>query len=349
VEKINWNESDIELLKKYYSTKGSDIPELSKKFSHNSIRQKASRLKFKNKLTKKWTKEEDDYIKKNIKIKSHKEISNDLCRTSKSISGRVYRSLHLKSGFWKKANYNFFKTWSDDMAYILGYWFADGYISSKGYLVGISSKDISIINSIKKILNANHKILTSKKRVNEKEYTIHSLVISNKEMYNDIKHLGGVARKSLIATFPYIPNQYIRHFIRGYFDGDGSISVKKGNCPCITFVGTKCFIESLMNNLPYKKEIRKHKNIYIIGYSGKKAQDILEYMYNESRIYLKRKYKLYKKAINWKHFGWTDEEKLLLKENYPLLGYKIPELLKNHTHCSISHKAQRMNLKYVRQ
>ena len=51
--------------------------------------------------------------------------------------------------------------------------------------------------------------------------------------FSDLNKLGVVERKSLILTFPteqQVPKHLMPHFIRGYFDGDGSVyKQKQGN------------------------------------------------------------------------------------------------------------------------
>ena len=63
----------------------------------------------------------------------------------------------------------------------------------------------------------------------------------------DLKKLGCVENKSLILTFPteqQVPKEFVYDFIRGYFDGDGSITNCNGNYN-LNFVGTKSFITTL--------------------------------------------------------------------------------------------------------
>jgi hypothetical protein len=53
-----------------------------------------------------------------------------------------------------------------------------------------------------------------------------NLTFSSREMCKDVEKLGGIKHKSLILEFPsfdIVPEKYMSHFIRGYFDGDGCI------------------------------------------------------------------------------------------------------------------------------
>ena len=86
-------------------------------------------------------------------------------------------------------------------------------------------------------------------------------------------------------------------------------------------------------------------------YTGKRAQDVLNYFYKNATVYLDRKYKKYELALQWvkkqECNKWTKvaQEKLLI--DYPFKGYKIPELLKHYSKNGIRNKARRMGVKYI--
>lgn len=63
----------------------------------------------------------------------------------------------------------------------------------------------------------------------DKRYPHCYIEISSKIIYNDILALGGIPAKSLTVKFPNIPENYISDFLRGNFDGDGSIYYDKSN------------------------------------------------------------------------------------------------------------------------
>ena len=191
---------------------------------------------------------------------------------------------------------DFFKEWSTKMAYILGYWFADGCIWSGGghHNINFTSNDRQHLEKIKSILQSDHKIYS---RIGDNSY---KLEIGCIEMYDDIIKLGGCERKSNIVKFPNIPKEYLWHFIRGYFDGDGSVYFRKKE-PRISFTGNIDFINGLMEKLPYKVKLQLFKNnICCIKYTCEYAQDILFMMYGCADLYLDRKYKRYKMARKWK-------------------------------------------------
>ena len=108
---------------------------------------------------------------------------------------------------------------------------------------------------------------------------------------------------------PDIPSELMRHFIRGYFDGDGSIilshntsyyrrenNVKKYIYPtyCFLLLGTHIFLEKIIENLPklhYSILPTKTKEIKTLRVCAKCDFDILySFLYNDSTIFLNRKH-----------------------------------------------------------
>ena len=138
-------------------------------------------------------------------------------------------------------NYDYFKVWSPNMAYILGLWWADGniYHNNKNNVWNFSIKlkqdDAYLLQEILNEMESRHKIY--KKKDNSCEISI-----CCKEIYNDIKVLGGIEQKSLKLHFPNIPEKFLPHFIRGYFDGDGHMYKSKN---AAYFISTKEFCEKL--------------------------------------------------------------------------------------------------------
>lgn len=62
---------------------------------------------------------------------------------------------------YKKVNTRFFKKWSDDMAYVLGFFAADGGITINnrgGYYIDIHICDGNLLYKIRKVLESDHKI-----------------------------------------------------------------------------------------------------------------------------------------------------------------------------------------------
>lgn len=187
---------------------------------------------------------------------------------------------------------------NEEKAYFLGWLFSDGYNSEKYYItLDIKYSDREILNVLSSFIykNKHPKHIVRKFENGKKSIKI---CICNQHMCDVLKELGMVKAKSLILKFPDIKNKkVIRHFIRGYLDGDGSIVVHK-NRPTIYFFGTYSFLDSLKKILMNEVFISntkiisasKKSNIFRLGITGKiDVRNLIEYLYKDSNYHLKRK------------------------------------------------------------
>lgn len=142
-------------------------------------------------------------------------------------------------------NQDYFKTWSHNMAYVLGLWFADGCIyGNKMFDITLHKKDKYILKKVAEELKYEGPLYDYVDRQAAR------INFSCKVIYEDIITLGGMERKSLALKFPEVPKKYLPDFIRGYFDGDGSVMNLKNNRLNSAFTcGNKQFLESLLKIL----------------------------------------------------------------------------------------------------
>lgn len=122
----------------------------------------------------------------------------------------------------RKVNQDFFKTWTSDMAYILGFLYADGNISStkrSGHYIAIYSADRSLLKDIRQCWQSDHKL--SKRSV--RSGSVYRIQIGSKEWFTDLGILGLSPNKTKRLELPTIPNKFFGDFVRGYFDGDGNV------------------------------------------------------------------------------------------------------------------------------
>lgn len=189
---------------------------------------------------------------------------------------------------------------TEEKAYWLGMMFADGciYWHATSYKIELTLKesDLEHLLKFKKFLDWDKE---PKYRPNQKAYRV---MFSCRKLAEDLMDLGCVRRKSLILKFPTkVPDNLIRHFIRGYFDGDGCISVKhnvKSDVPIVSLLGTFEFLQSLievfkMEYTPIKKCKKNSSNTYYIRFKKEDAYKFLHYIYDDASIYLQRKYDKY--------------------------------------------------------
>ena len=210
-------------------------------------------------------------------------------------------------------NINFFKIIdSQEKAYFLGLLYADGnnYIrKNHSYEVSIKLQiqDKLILEKFRDYICPNLKLKEIiDKRTNNKHVL---LKINNKELSNQLTNLGCIPNKSLSLTFPKIEEKLINHFVRGYFDGDGSLYNRKQTKTGYVNYGwqitsTKMFCESLkiyLNKLDIHSSMKlacsKTNNITCTLSVGGNKQIIklLNWIYKDSALHLDRKYEKYLK------------------------------------------------------
>lgn len=215
-------------------------------------------------------------------------------------------------------------------AYVLGFFFADGCNHDlsdldDGYnhqnVISFTQleQDKDILDQIRSAMECNrpYKEIVQKSNGNKK-FTL--AIVSNK-LSSALSKIGGTPRKSLTLEFPkFISSELMPHFIRGYFDGDGSVwngkrkkmIVKDERHPGKTrekivhnvkfnFTGNPVFIEELQNYLIQELGFRKTKLNFsgkarsgtycTMEYSGRKQmKKLFDFMYNNATIYGSRKY-----------------------------------------------------------
>lgn len=209
-------------------------------------------------------------------------------------------------------NENYFKLIdSEQKAYILGLIYADGYVGNKDYNnIVLGLKDKEIIYEIASIIEYTGPIRKSKKGGYENSKESYVLNFSSKIMAEDLRKIGLYPNKSLsIAELPSLRDDLIRHFIRGYFDGDGSIILSKhtsyhivnGNMkkyiyPSYSFglLETEMFLKNiaLITNFNHVKIINtRTEKIKELRVCAKcEFLNIFNYLYEGSTICLNRKY-----------------------------------------------------------
>lgn len=221
---------------------------------------------------------------------SRKQIA-DFCRSHRIRMRKTTKSefSELQSKRARKYNIDqdYFKTWSRNMAYMFGFWFADGCIyGERMFDITVHKKDKYILKRFAEELGFEGKLYDYVDRQAAR------INFSCKTIHDDIVALGGKECKSLDCTFPEVPQEYLHDFIRGYFDGDGCVCLCKNNRLQTSFTsGSPDFLKELHKTI--KKETRITGGS-LSGYSlsfGKRDSILLgNYMYADNpELYLKRK------------------------------------------------------------
>ncbi|MCL5407033.1 MAG: LAGLIDADG family homing endonuclease [Patescibacteria group bacterium] len=213
----------------------------------------------------------------------------------------------------------FFTKWSPNMAYILGFFAADGCltINSKrnNKYIEFVSTDKEIIENIKKCLKSNHKIGLRIGKVNCKD--AYRLQIGSKKIFQDLVRIGFMPNKSNVMQFLTVPAKFLSHFVRGYFDGDGHSNFchfKRKNRPSLGKAllsgftsGSKDFLQELQLILQKNAQLTLGTLCFHLGYrlayASKDSNKLFKFIYKdcEKSLYIVRKHLKFKENI--KRFG----------------------------------------------
>ena len=225
------------------------------------------------------------------------------------------------NGTQAKINHDYFENIdSEHKAYWLGFVYADGSITKKVYEKGSYTYRLRMELMFEDKYILEQMALDLESDLKPKEYynnTSHFegynkpkhtayIMFSSKKMGEDLVKLGVMPNKTLILkSLPSIPDNLMKHFIRGYFDGDGSVYLTKDNTIKTAFYGTHDFINSIQDFLIKELDLTKKKitdqkeaNVSFVGMAKQESEKLYHYMYDEATIFLNRKYEKYNKYFN---------------------------------------------------
>lgn len=206
---------------------------------------------------------------------------------------RVNSIYSLDTTFFEKID-------SEEKAYLVGLLLADGHVS-KNNAIMITLKDLDTIQKFKHAIKSNARIKIDR-------YGNYQFSVSSKVMSDDLRKMGFTNRKSyeidIDLVLSFIPREYEHHFVRGLFDGDGSIKIYKYSyqkSPQLHFGFT-----GLINVVKYikgylglhTKTVKESEITYTCVSSCKKTIiDIYNILYKDATIYMERKYNTFRKII----------------------------------------------------
>lgn len=239
------------------------------------------------------------------------EIARKYKVSSGYISRIIKANIETRRGKYTLDEFFFKKIDTEEKAYFLGFLYADGYNNERGFEVTLSKVDEEILVKFKKFLNYSGPLYNRVgKKFNNEEIR---LCVGSGDMSKDLTNLGCYKAKSFTLKFPteeQVPKHLLRHFIRGYFDGDGTFTRvlrKNSDNPFYSggFISSQIFLKDLKNFLEEKVGLtsRMNKSMERRGSDGMgclcldgrfRVARLLSWMYDDAKIYLERKYKKYK-------------------------------------------------------
>ena len=235
-------------------------------------------------------------------------------------------------GIRYQVNEKFFTVWSHQMVYVLGYLYADGSMEDASYLRGkyvrVSSTDKDTILMIKKLLESKHTIVESNPRKGKKQYLLR---IGNTALYDSLTKIGLYPNKSLTISMPHVPDEFFSDFVRGYFDGDGCVSLyrTKGvhnqeiiNKLTIIFTsGSFDFLQQLCNTLHTRLNLRQQKvyrgdRSFQLRFATEDSVKLFEFLFArciQDQYYLQRKFEIFRYYFQKKPKRVTEGIKKILQ------------------------------------
>ena len=214
-------------------------------------------------------------------------------------------------------NNNYFENVNSEIkSYLLGWIMSDGYISKRAaekysnrsprFGIKLSSKDIEIINLFRKELSPDRKINKETVIKNGISFESSRLEIPSIKLVDDLLNLGVTFNKTGKKVIPKINPIYMNHFIRGFFDGDGSVSISKRNkisiyicCVNRDFLqNLKDYFDLIHIQCAIYEEKRPGMDVFRLNFSGDGRIKFYHYLYDNANYLLQRKFDKYSQYAN---------------------------------------------------
>ena len=195
---------------------------------------------------------------------------------------------------------------NEQEAYLLGFLYADGSINTfasgkyRALTIALQEKDQSFLQNICDIFNQElNKTYTLKYKAVSKSY---HLYIGDGQTIENLIRLGVTPRKSYENSsfvFENVPLDFKNHFIRGYFDGDGSIGLyKKGENKTPSLSGNivslnKKILFSIQNFLKEQgitTSLRRENKYFRLQFAGNRVREkFRNFLYKDATLFMERK------------------------------------------------------------
>lgn len=301
-----WTNDEIEYLQQNYGVIKLDDIAIKLNRSRSSVAGKASQLGLYR--PGRWTEDELQYLRDNYKNKTYKQLSLELGRSKTAIDLKINR-LGLKKDRYEYDHSYFHNIDSQDKAYWLGFFYADGCVhksetcKSTSYeaCIKLQASDDGHLRKFNKCIGGNVDVQyeTHKCSFNGVETYSASIRLFSKEIFEDLVSHGCVPAKSFTIRFPELREDLIPHFVRGYFDGDGCFCKDSNsrNVASVNFCSASEQFLQDMRTILYQHSIQsyitdeKGRNTFRLYIRGMENCDkMLSFLYHDAITYLDRKY-----------------------------------------------------------
>lgn len=243
---------------------------------------------------------------------NHKPILRELHNMGVEVSqSKMVRKYKLNESYFDNID-------TSNKAYIMGFLHSDGSnnINKSTISLSLQEKDKEILEQIREEIGSTKPLeyldYSAKHDFGYSYKNQYRLNVFSKHMCEELNNKGITPNKSLNIGFPnWLPEDLISHYVRGVFDGDGSIyqSFRNDNNKPITLTitATESFCEELKKVC--KQILNINAGIYdaschngvtkVFTISGRNiAKKFLDWIYKDADLYLQRKYDRYCKYYN---------------------------------------------------
>lgn len=260
-----------------------------------------------------WTEDEIAWLKQHYATMKAEDIAASLDRNIRCVYAKA-NSLRLKRVVIKRRSHpcpwnrkyhhedRVFDTLTNQTAYVLGFFAADGCLSARDHASHFSSNDEDILVAIAKAIGTTRPV---RKYPSQSCY---SLVIHSRAFYDSIADRGLTPRKSLTMTMPDVPDELFSHFLRGYFDGDGCTIISNYSLIVSFTCGSKIFLEQVRDRIYRQTDVKGGLRVmlhgngtsFVLKCQGQTALMLSEFMYADfNNLCLERK------RVVFDEYRWT--------------------------------------------
>lgn len=225
----------------------------------------------------------------------------------------------------RRIRHDFFKNIQTELqAYLLGFYAADGSINEKRktFRIHLQKQDSELVYLYKDIISPDARIFskdsgftTGRNKLQIKTNESFGVDICSTILCTDLVDLGyGYAKSYSDLYLPKIEKSLIRHFIRGYFDGDGSFSwyspIEINKNPRIKVCWsicskTKTLFDEMLEFFKSEYDLdlnlcmsRRDKMWILTTASKVKVEKLYHILYDDCNFYLSRKFNKFDHYVN---------------------------------------------------
>lgn len=222
-------------------------------------------------------------------------------------ASECHRIYNLKKNYFDEIDNN-------EKAYFLGFMYADGTCrknseNSAQCSLKINSNDEYILKKYADIIYDKDEYPIRRYPNGENRVETSVLTFYGVEFFKNLEKLGCTENKTFTLKFPnenQVPKKFISHFIRGYFDGDGCVSLRKDGRATIDFTSNDLFLKGLIEVLDSEgfkdlKLINHSTEVSTANFQFSKKEYIFnffKYIYvNSNNFFLERKFNTFIKYL----------------------------------------------------